>query len=1159
MRIEEQIECILKQCQSEKLNSIWRVTKEIIKDTKDHLKQITTQMSSFDIHDEEHSKKVINIIENLLGENIEKISFYELLLIYMSAYIHDAAMALPAWEDILIRAVEGTEEIYDNTLGFRVLNDFKPVHKFEEAIKIIQDNKDKLYGTYQNAKNYIFIENTENKLIEDLAMLLCDYERFRNGYVDELKKYKTDTTQYLNYSKMIRCEFIRSTHHIRIQQCIKGIKRKYVGIIDSFSIEKFIDDIGNICRGHGEQISYVLELNTRSKVTEEMQGNIQFVAMLLRLGDVIHFSADRAPMSLFAEKNITDETSLKHWKAKFQELRYDFYNRCNHTYVKFSAYCSLPSIYYFIQDYMDWIDDEISNYYTLKQKWDYNRLENIQCYNINIGDKVDRSEIAFDNSIFTPNNSMKFTLEQSKILELLMGIQLYKDKYLCLREIYQNSLDATKCMIAYNKTKGIKEETFIEFGIGEDYIDDSSRKYIYCLDHGTGMDEYIIENFLLHIGNSYYKSREFKKKNIEWCEGVKPTSQFGIGLLSGYMIADKIGITTRYHKSGSKLISFILEGVNEHCYYVTPSRVEDEKIGGHGTIIKLYLNSEIITKINNKYINKLPLLFMSNNDEFIRSYIEEDYYKNNLSYLLCTNIVIENKDIPIYIVDEHGDRRRILSGCNIFDYRDYPEIQKSDVVNLLSGYPRERDNMDFYNNIVEARDKIKDYIIEINTESLQIYSHLSLPNKGMNNSDLKIYSYSEFLGKNEARILVDGIIIYDRTLSKNDIKEILGRDIVENSILNFIGDKRPVLSVDRNSIISMPQVQDELNNIRQEYINEVVQCICKHVQDNGISIDSDEMNIILEIIVNKFPTLSGAIIKRLCNTKVSEAVIAKDVWQDIGIKIEDIIQGQELEIRNCDFRDYMDVSRQIILGKAIGAKMVSVRDNCLKLAGGEFIEFPVPRHSWRESNNSLTSLVICADEWSGIVSEYDIVSNIWPIVSKDLYKSLELDYEIQEIVEGRSKTISDSGNAIQAIAQFDPVLINPRVGIGIKKDTWKKSKCMVGEFDQIAGGFWLFELNNFGRMVREQNKDYVLYAYIAPRKLSNEEEIRVEELKEKDPEYVKGVYEGWSILFIGAIEKYVILPGIQTRGDMLKSVPKSYLEMKVGTTYYNTDGTKAFE
>ena len=54
--------------------------------------------------------------------------------------------------------------------------------------------------------------------------------------------------------------------------------------------------------------------------------NIQFLAMMLRLGDVIHFDSKRAPRSLYAEKQITDAVSYKHWNAKFQELQYKVQN-----------------------------------------------------------------------------------------------------------------------------------------------------------------------------------------------------------------------------------------------------------------------------------------------------------------------------------------------------------------------------------------------------------------------------------------------------------------------------------------------------------------------------------------------------------------------------------------------------------------------------------------------------------------------------------------------------------------------------------------------------------------------------------------------------------------------------------------------------------------
>ena len=50
-------------------------------------------MRDYDTHDKEHSERVLEIIEDILGQNMEKLTVYELLLLYMSAYLHDSAMA----------------------------------------------------------------------------------------------------------------------------------------------------------------------------------------------------------------------------------------------------------------------------------------------------------------------------------------------------------------------------------------------------------------------------------------------------------------------------------------------------------------------------------------------------------------------------------------------------------------------------------------------------------------------------------------------------------------------------------------------------------------------------------------------------------------------------------------------------------------------------------------------------------------------------------------------------------------------------------------------------------------------------------------------------------------------------------------------------------
>ena len=117
---------------------LWQVSKDIIKSVVEHSKQISSQMSEYDIHDERHSEKVIEIMEHLLVEKIEKLSFYELILLYLSAYLHDSGMALPNWEYDALRAVEGCDKYYDSTLKFSIKNDFKSPQTFDEIKRIVR-------------------------------------------------------------------------------------------------------------------------------------------------------------------------------------------------------------------------------------------------------------------------------------------------------------------------------------------------------------------------------------------------------------------------------------------------------------------------------------------------------------------------------------------------------------------------------------------------------------------------------------------------------------------------------------------------------------------------------------------------------------------------------------------------------------------------------------------------------------------------------------------------------------------------------------------------------------------------------------------------------------------------------------------------------------
>lgn len=1156
MKIQERITTLTEEIKDDNTTSLWRVCRGIVENVSQHNKQIIAQMRDYDTHDKEHSEKVLEIIEDILGQNMEKLTVYELLLLYMSAYLHDSAMALPDWEYKVLKAVEGTEEYHDNTLEFTICNDYKPKHTYSEALRIIEENKDKLF-CYDTAKNYVCAKPTEDKMTESLAEFMQQYEEFRNGYITDLDKCKGSVSEYMDKSRWIRSEFIRQTHHIRAVENVESLKGKIADAIGGFYAEKFIEDLAAICRCHGENLESVFQLPDARKDWLGGTANIQFLAMMLRLGDVIHFDSKRAPRSLYAEKQITDAVSYKHWNAKFQELQYKVQNTNGKVIICYQAYCEDPEMYYFIQDYMGWIDNEIDNYYVLKNRWEMNQSsENGQyCFNI---EKVDRTDIGYDKDQFVPDNDMKFVLNQSKILELLMGIQLYKDPFLCLREIYQNALDASKCMKAYNKKKGKTENLTIEFGIGEEDLHGKKERYIYCLDHGTGMNAYIIKNYLLHIGNSYYRSKDFAKQNTDWGYDVKPTSQFGIGLLSGYMLADKIGITTIHYEKSGNALSFMMEGVNEHFYYTKPKRTEAEAIGDHGTLVKLYLKEEYRDKVNAEYIPKLPLALMSDSKK-IKEYMEKgDAVEGNLLYILSQHIGIKCQDISVVVCDEDRKCHELYYSNTIFDQRNYEDIADEDIEILWKDrfYFDGSDNP--YKTVIEKRDQIEDYVIKAVSENMELYSHITLPKKGIGEYDLKIYNFSEFLGNMEYSIFVDGIFIERRALHDRKTEEILGEDIVHSSLINYTGTKRPVLSVDRSFCVNFPEMETELAALRECFIEELQRIVAEHIRKENIGPEDPEQPVILDIAARKFPSISGKLMKELETSQHIELRFDENFLKENHYGLNEVFLNDEIRLNNLDFREYMEVTRRVILGRSVNADKISIQEQDAVIQGGEYQEFPYTNGRGYYDQISLRTIVVGADEWNGVFGDYDIVNTIWPIINPDLYKCLKLEEEIYEITK-RCKHISESDNGIQGIANLDPVLIHPVYGVGSsKRHGIMEKKGRVGEFGGLRQNFWLYEMTDFGRETREKKISYALYAYIAPRELSEMDQEMLAEYEESDPDYVRGVKEGWSILFLGACQKYVISPGIVPRAEMAGKVKEGYRKMNPDIIYLYSDGTKVF-
>ncbi|MFI2505642.1 caspase family protein, partial [Streptomyces sp. NPDC018972] len=147
------------------------------------------------------------------------------------------------------------------------------------------------------------------------------------------------------------------------------------------------------------------------------------------------------------------------------------------------------------------------------------------------------------------STELRFRLADDRIQELLMGEELYGDPALAIRELYQNALDACRyreARTAYLRATGSQVAPYdgrITFTQGVD----EKGPYLECRDNGIGMGEIELRDLFSHAGMRFADLPEYIEEEARWREKnifMYPNSQFGVGVLSYFMLADDITVTT---------------------------------------------------------------------------------------------------------------------------------------------------------------------------------------------------------------------------------------------------------------------------------------------------------------------------------------------------------------------------------------------------------------------------------------------------------------------------------------------------------------------------------------------------------------------------------------------------------------------------------------
>lgn len=1141
-----------KSAGNKKVKELTDFIDRIESDVEKHLQLINNFLPEFDSHNIEHSQAVLINMELLIGDKISQLSSIELFFLYMTALLHDCGMAISEQELNVLFACEGEEtKLTIPKFGL----DGKRRTELKSMKQMIRNSRKKIYGELIDSNKYvqrfIFGFQDEEKFIEHLANLAIQYQIYRNGRLPQLKSQISDANMD-QINIIIRREFIRNNH--------ASLSRIYCNNLASEFETRKIQDygilfskiIGELCLSHG--INFEDAQNNLMKLTDTYFDNeradLLFLSQILRVADALHFSEDRVSESLSFEKGTNNNI---HWRSKLTGLNFTI--QYNNEFVEISANapCSSPEDYYFIKDYIKYVEGEILN---LKKNTKIKQLE------IKIYDKIKSEGVVSYSDEFIPADNLCIKMDQSNIIRLLMSDELYKDKYACLRELYQNSLDACRC-------KQLDSSDFIgniEFGIDTGFKHGAKCNYLYCIDNGIGMDMNIIQKYLLHIGHTFYSSSEFFQMRADSCNKFYPISQFGVGILSCFMLCDLLEITTK--KENTDPICLTMYGKNEYLYFSKPCLEDIERIGKSGTIVKLFLkdnpkdvisdkmpNKEILNEIlmfqsaiecDARYVDEcgsflnIHLLPLKSDSKYFKMIAQEKLY---LFTILKKYIKICPKNINV-IVRCRSKFNNQSALCkkesyfftNLSEYK-LIDISTSNIKNKYVEKNHERNNI--FNLLY--KDNVERIEVKKNSKNLQYHNILYFPkdyNKPINSESLLFARIFEI---HKAGLLVDGIAVnYNEEL--DFIKKNNG-----DFTLNFVGELRPKLSVDRMNILNISkEIENEWMKLAYEVVEKEISDICQYLNH----IPKHKKQVLSDIMWNYYfvsrrflyPQIIKYLGKHECGINWSEL----SQHLDGNISLSDFIAKKEIAIRtDINYSTTTTFFKTLVAHKIAVAKKVDVKHNNIILYSPEFkLNMKILTNRY---GNYAHRIYRKADFSKTLYCQYDVVNSFLPLINKDFFDLLAKNNTSNkngDIIIGEK--INDNDMCflynVDSLSIFNNIIYLREFSTEYHLKYLLRGKIMNGP--------------SWGGRI-SQNSAYMIFVFIASN-LTDKQKQYIESLNDINPDYYKGALNGWSVLYTEDFD-IIALPGIHNIEELLVRIPDSYWTKTERKSYLSNNTEITFE
>jgi hypothetical protein len=450
-------------------------------------------VKDFTLHDAGHAARVAELMVEVMSEEVaEQLSAYELALLLLAAYLHDVGMA--------------------------------PRHA--------------LVASHQT----LLVSGDPGALSDEDVQA---FQRWLDREHDGLRPPIADPA----LAETLISHYVRDRH---VDWGERWIMEELAQRLSIPGYDGFLEDLLRLCRSHHQGYATLSGADFAPRFLRRGKSVVhrRYLACVLRVADVLDIDPERTPEILFAQRDIADTSAIYWHKDHEIDLSIEADGR-----VVAESRPSSAVLYRAVEQTIDGIEAELRLCRDLAVTLPFEaaprrpgrelphhwKLEPIVYRDVRPRD----DRFVYVDGAFRPDTS--------RLLELLGGRELYRDGMMAARELVQNAFDAVRERIGWQRLRErdpVDEELASRLRAAHRVELSLDRRsdgawWLTCRDTGAGMTREILTNYLLVSGTGRHpESIELERLAHEAGFEVERAGQFGIGVLSYFMLADRLQLRT---------------------------------------------------------------------------------------------------------------------------------------------------------------------------------------------------------------------------------------------------------------------------------------------------------------------------------------------------------------------------------------------------------------------------------------------------------------------------------------------------------------------------------------------------------------------------------------------------------------------------------------